>query len=113
MTTDKFRALALSFPDAVESSHMSHPDFRIKGRIFATLGYPDDQHGMVKLTVSQQKRFTKEAPGAFAPCSGKWGQRGATSVLLRLAKTPIVRAAIKLAYCNIAPGPLIRRRGGV
>ena len=54
MTSDKFRSLALEIPGALESSHQSHPDFRIGGKVFASLGYPDDAHGMVKLTPEEQ-----------------------------------------------------------
>ena len=57
MTADRFRRLALEISGAIESSHMNHPDFRIGGRIFASLGYPDDEHGMVKLTPEQQRIF--------------------------------------------------------
>jgi len=53
MTTDEFRNLALQISGVIESAHMGHPDFRIEGKIFATLGYPDDAHGMVKLTPEQ------------------------------------------------------------
>ena len=50
MTADEFRRIALSLPEAVEIGHMGHPDFRVRKKIFATLGYPDDAWGMVKLT---------------------------------------------------------------
>jgi len=57
MTANKFRSLALEISGALESSHMDHPDFRIGGKIFASLGYPDDEHGMVKLTPEQRGHF--------------------------------------------------------
>ena len=72
MTADKFRSLALEISGASESSHMSHPDFRVGGRIFATLGYPDDEHRMVKLTPEQQRTLQRKAPGVFEPCAGAW-----------------------------------------
>ena len=53
MTADEFRRIALSFPGSVEAAHMKHPDFRVHGKIFASLG-PDESWGMVKLTVEQQ-----------------------------------------------------------
>ena len=56
MTPDGFRRLALSLPEAIESAHMGHPDFRVGGRIFATLGSPDSSHGMVKLKPDQQAK---------------------------------------------------------
>jgi hypothetical protein len=100
MTPNKFRSLALNLPGAVESAHMGHPDFRVEGRIFATLGYPDDKSGMVKFTPDQQSKFLKEAPGVFAPCSGVWGQRGATNIHLPTAKVALLRTALKAAWNN-------------
>ena len=100
MTVDDFRRLALSLPEASESAHMGHPDFRVEGRIFATVGYPDDKSGMVKITPEQQNKFLKEAPGVFAPCSGVWGQRGATNVHLPTAKVGLLRTALKAAWQN-------------
>ncbi len=100
MTPDAFRKMALSYPNAVESSHMDHPDFRVNGTIFATLGYPDEKRGMAKLTPEQQKRFVKQAPDVFSPCNGAWGLRGATNVHLPSAKSPIIRAALDCAFQN-------------
>jgi hypothetical protein len=101
VTADKFRAIALSFPGALESAHMGHPDFRVNGRIFATLGHPDDESAMVKLTPSQQKSLMKKSPGILTPCAGKWGQRGATSVHLASANVALVRTTLKAAYQNV------------
>ena len=101
MTAEEFRKMALSFPGAVESAHMNHPDFRIDGKIFATLGYPDDDRGMVKLTPEQQRSFVREAPDVFDPCSGSWGRQGATNVHLPLAKKSLVRAALDCAFQNV------------
>jgi hypothetical protein len=100
MTADKFRALALSIPGASESEHMGHPDFRLAGKIFATLGYPDEHHGMVKLNAEQQRMFMRKAPGVFNPCSGAWGRQGATSVHLASAKVAVVRSALDDAREN-------------
>src|SRR5262245_7469251 len=101
MTADDFRKMALSFPGAVESAHMNHPDFRIEGRIFATLGYPDESSGMVKLTPEPQRAFGKKAPGVFKPCSGVWGERGATNVCLAWAKKNVLNAALDAAFKNV------------
>jgi hypothetical protein len=100
MTAERFRQLILDLPGASESAHMGHPDFRLEGRIFATLGYPDEKHGMVKLTPPQQRKFMKLAPGTFVPCGGVWGRRGATSVLLPAAKVGLLRAALDDAWRN-------------
>ena len=103
MTADKFRSLALQIPGARESAHMGHPDFRIEGKIFATLGYPNEDHGMVKFTPEQQRTFLKEAPGAFDSCAGGWGRNGATSVHLGSASVDLVRAALEAASKNFTP----------
>lgn len=101
MTVNEFRKRALGFKGAIESEHMNHPDFRVDGKIFATLGYPDETFGMVKLTPEQQMAFVEKSPEAFRPCNGVWGQRGATNVLLREVKKSEVRAAMKFALANI------------
>ena len=101
MTADKFRSLALGISGAIESSHMNHPDFRIGGRIFASLGYPDDDHGMVKLTPEQQGIFLKKAPKVFSPCAGAWGRQGSTSVHLPAAKVDLLRTALEAAAKSV------------
>jgi len=101
MTADEFRSMALGFPGVVESTHMEHPDFRVEGKIFATLGYPDEMSGMVKLTPEQQRSFLEKAPNTFSPCNGAWGQRGATNVQLASVKSQALRAALEAAYRNV------------
>ena len=109
MTPSKFRSLALSISGAVESAHMNHPDFRLQGRIFATLAYPDDQHGMVKLTPAQQKQFIQDAPQVFTSCSGAWGRSGATAVHLPSARVPLIRSALQLAAGNLTANTISSR----
>jgi hypothetical protein len=101
MTANQFRGLALKIPGAVESAHMDHPDFRIQGKIFATLGYPDKTSGMVKLSPEQQQDYVTKAPEVFKPCSGVWGKRGATNVDLVLADESLVRAAMEIAAQSV------------
>jgi hypothetical protein len=103
MTANDFRKIALALPETEERSHMSHPDFRVAGKIFATLGYPDLSRGMVKLPPEQQHYFSKDYPEAFVPVKGVWGRRGATSVHLKAAKKEILRKAIEAAWRNTAP----------
>ncbi|HLA95628.1 MAG TPA: MmcQ/YjbR family DNA-binding protein [Pyrinomonadaceae bacterium] len=81
MTSDEFRSLALSFPETIESSHMDHPDFRVGGKIFATLG-PDLDWGMAKLNAEQQAWFLTNEPDTFKPAAGAWGVGGATIITL-------------------------------
>ncbi len=110
MTIDQFRKMALSLPDTMEAAHMGHPDFRVRGKIFATLGYPDAGWGVVKLTPHEQKRLVEAEPGVFMPAAGAWGRRGMTSVRLRAARKTTVRGALAAAWTNTAPKTLARQR---
>jgi YjbR protein len=101
MTIDEFRKMALEIPGAVERSHMHHPDFRLAGKIFASLGIPDKNWGMVKLTPEQQRIFVEKAPEIFKPCRGAWGRQGYTNVYFPSAKAKIVRAALDAAAKNV------------
>jgi hypothetical protein len=109
MGVDEFRRLALGLPEAAESSHMAHPDFRVRGKVFATLGYPANGWGMVKLTADQQELFVQLEPEIFVPAKGAWGLRGATCVRLKSAPRGLVRRALAAAWCNTAPKRLARR----
>jgi hypothetical protein len=101
MTKDEFRHLALSFAGAVEAAHMNHPDFRVAGKIFATLGPESADWGMVKLTPEQQRGFMQTAPGVFTPSSGAWGLKGATQVDLSVATENVLYPALEAAWRNI------------
>ena len=109
MAGEQFRRLALSFPEAFESSHHKHPDFRVRGgKLFATLAYPDKNWGMVKLTPEQQQEFVGAQPKVFEPVTGGWGRGGATSVRLRAATKTILKPAMAAAWCNAAPKKLAK-----
>ena len=103
MTADDFRHIALSLPEAVESAHMDHPDFRVRNKVFATLGYPGEQWAMVKLTPDQQSEFVRREPGDFVPVTGGWGRRGATNIRLETADEATIRHAVLTAWRNVAP----------
>jgi hypothetical protein len=103
MTPDDFRRMALSLPEAVEGAHMGHPDFRVCGKIFATLAYPGEGLGMVKLTPDQQAAFVKAEPDAFMPVKGGWGLRGSTHVRLEKVQKPALQRALVTAWRNAAP----------
>jgi hypothetical protein len=107
MTAAEFRRIALSFPEAEESAHMSHPDFRVGGKIFATLGYPDDGHGMVILPPEEQARFIKSHPKIFAPAKGAWGKRGSTAVSLNAVDKVTLKHAMDIAWRQRAPKDLL------
>lgn len=102
MNAAEFREFALEIPDAVQQSHMRHPDFRLGGKVFATLNYPDENWAMVKLTPEHQREFIEKAPDVFKPCSGAWGRQGATNVYLPKAKASVVRAALDAGAKNVA-----------
>src|SRR5690242_12058499 len=103
MTAQEFRRMALKLDGATAWKHMGHPDFRVGGKIFASLGYPGPGWGMVKLTPEQQELFVQSQPAAFTPVKGAWGRGGATNVRLRAAKARPVREALRLAWGNAAP----------
>ncbi|MEO6461635.1 MAG: MmcQ/YjbR family DNA-binding protein [Candidatus Eisenbacteria bacterium] len=105
MTAGAFRKLALRLPEALESAHMGHPDFRVRGKIFATLG-PKEAWGMVMLTPVQQERFVLAEPNVFEPLPGAWGRKGCTRVELKPAKAPGVRLSLLAAWHNKAPKKL-------
>ncbi|HUI39033.1 MAG TPA: MmcQ/YjbR family DNA-binding protein [Candidatus Nitrosotalea sp.] len=110
MTPDGFRRLALSLDGAVESAHMNHPDFRVAGKIFATLFYPDERFGMVKLTPEQQADLVHDAPEVFTAVPGGWGLLGATRVILRAATKPVLMPALEAAWHNAFAAGSKRRK---
>src|SRR5512139_3390798 len=107
MSLASFRRIALALPDAVEGSHHGHADFRVGKRVFATLGYPDDKWGMVKLTSEQQALLADAEPGIFRPVPGAWGRNGSTNVLLAKADQLTLRSALSMAWRNVAPKSLL------
>ena len=100
MTPAGFRRLALALEGVVESAHMGHPDFRAGGRIFASLGYPDRQWGMVILTPEQQRTRVRADPDAFVPAAGKWGDQGSTTIRLNAVDEEALGEALTLAWQN-------------
>lgn len=115
MTTADFRRLALGLAGAEEGSHMGATDFRVGGRIFATLASAKDGFGNLMLTPEVQAEFVADAPRLFLPVAGGWGRMGATHV--RLADVPedvladALRAAWKLRVDKNAAGRQNRRAG--
>jgi hypothetical protein len=103
VTSQEFRRIALSLPEASENAHMGHPDFRVRNKVFATLGYPDDEWAMVKLTAEQQASFVGAQPEIFAPVKGGWGLRGATNVRIETGDEASIRHALVAAWRNVAP----------
>ena len=104
-----FRRLALKLPQTEERSHMNHPDFRVAGKIFATLAYPKKDWAMVKLTPIQQEDMVKAHSAAVQPVSGAWGRKGCTNVFLPKAGKKLAREALLMAWRNYAPSELVMK----
>ena len=100
MTGADFRRIALSMPEAVEGSHFNVPDFRVGGRIFATLAFEKEGFGVLMLTPEQQAGMVEDEPELFSPVPGGWGRRGATRVRLAKAPPDILEGALRTAWTN-------------
>lgn len=98
MTVADFRRLALSLPGAEEGSHMGSADFRVGGRIFATLASQKQGYGNLMLTPESQAEFVREAPDIFLPVPGGWGRNGATHVRLAKASEDLLAGALRAAW---------------
>jgi hypothetical protein len=112
VTVADFRRLALNLPETTENAHMGHPDFRVRNKIFASLGVPDKDWGMVKLVAEQQEMLVRAEPAVFKPAVGAWGRRGYTHVRLAAADRATVRSALAMAWRNTAPKSLLPRLPG-
>jgi hypothetical protein len=110
VTPATFRRLALSLPEAAEGAHMGHPDFRVRNKIFASLGVPDKGWGTLKLTAEQQAVLLAAEPAVFMPAAGAWGRRGSTLVRLAAADAATLGSALGMAWRNTAPKTLVAQR---
>lgn len=111
MTSKEFRKYALALPEAVEASHMGHPDFRVRQKIFATLG-PQEDWGMVKLPPAEQAALVEREPDVYAPATGAWGRSGCTIIQLADADRQTVKEALTAAWRNTAPKRLVAEFNG-
>ena len=98
MNAEDFRRIALSLPGAEESSHMGAPDFRVGGRIFATLASHSQGYGNLMLNLEQQAAFVEELPEVFVPIAGGWGRNGATHIRLAAANEDVLAGALRAAW---------------
>lgn len=108
MQQEEFRALALTFPEAVEASHFETADFRVRNKIFATLREADGR-AVLKLSPDEQQLVMATSPGLFEPVKGSWGQKGWTRVVLNRADAETVRHAMGMAWRSVAPRKLANR----
>jgi hypothetical protein len=97
MTPAEFRRAVLRFPEVVQGAHQGHADFRVGGRIIATMGYPTAAHAVVMLSPSDQDLIVRAHAG-FAPVPGKWGASGSTMITLATAERDAVEAALDAAW---------------
>jgi hypothetical protein len=109
---DEFRAAALAFPGAEEGAHMGHADFRVGGKIFATIGSPGPGWAMASLMPEQQQDFIHLAPDAFEPAAGAWGRGGSTLIRLERVPRDLMEAALAAAWRKRAPAKLLRAVDG-
>jgi hypothetical protein len=98
MDAEDFRRLALSLEGAEEGSHMGQVDFRVGGRIFATLAAVQQGYGNLMLTPELQAMFVGEEPNVFLPIPGGWGRNGATHVRLAAANEDLLAGALRTAW---------------
>src|SRR6185369_14522731 len=98
MNAADFRRIALSLEGAEEGSHMGSPDFRVGGRIFATLASQSQGYGNLMLTSEQQADFVRDMPDIFVPIAGGWGRMGATHLRLAAATEDVVAGALRTAW---------------
>src|SRR5208337_5510260 len=98
MTVADFRRIALTLEGAEESSHMGAADFRVGGRIFATLASISQGYGNLMLTPELQAAFIAERPDLFLPIHGGWGRMGATHIRLAVADEDSLRGALRSAW---------------
>lgn len=98
MDANDFRRIALSLEGAEEGSHMGHADFRVGGRIFATLASAAQGYGNLMLTPEQQAIFVEELPDVFVPIAGGWGRMGMTHIRLAAASEDILTGALHSAW---------------
>ena len=101
MEQDEFRALALTFPEAVEQSHFDTADFRVRNKIFATLRAADGR-AVLKLSPDEQQLVMATSPVMFAPVNGSWGLKGWTRVALDHADPDTVHHAMGMAWRSVA-----------
>jgi hypothetical protein len=105
ITSDEYRSMALALPEAIESSHLGTVDFRVRGKIFATLS-DKTERAVLKLTPEQQAMLTDAEPVIFSSVGGAWGGYGWTYLNFTAADPITARSALAMAWRNVAPKKL-------
>lgn len=112
MNIEDFRRIALTLPGAVQDSHCGAADFRVGGRIFATLAAATQGYGNLMLSVQQQADFVAEMPDVFFPVPGGWGRNGVTHVRLALVSEAVLEGALRTAWKLRSDKNVSARRSG-
>ena len=112
VTPAVFRRMALELPEVVEWEHQGKPDFRVGGRIFAALGWPDEGWGMLCLRPEEQDVMVRSEPAMFRPSSGRWGETGSTQVCLAEIDTGTLAVVLHMAWGARAGKRLCKRYAG-
>ena len=107
MTPEDFRRIALSMPGAATGAHNGHSDFRVGGKIFATLSLEDEGYGVLLLNEAQQAGMVKDAPEVFSPVPGDGERKGSTRVHLASVTSEMLEGALRTAWQKRAPKRLI------
>lgn len=107
VTNENFRKLAMSFPEATEQPHFEKTSFRVKKKIFATLELKT-QIAALKFSLVDQSVFIDIGKDLFYPAEGAWGKSGYTYVDLKKVNIKILKDAISISYCNVAPASLTK-----
>ncbi len=110
MTAADFRRIALSLPEAVEGSHFGQADFRVGGKIFATLALESEGYGVLLLTADQQAGMVEDEPEIFSPVPGGWGRKGSTRVHLAKVAPDILEGSLRTAWLRKAPKRLLDKK---
>jgi hypothetical protein len=108
VTAAGFRRIALRLPETAEGSHFGNADFRVGGKIFATLALESEGYGVLLLTPEQQAGMVEDLPEVFSPVPGGWGQKGATRVRLAKVTADLLEAALRTAWRRKAPKRLLQ-----
>ena len=112
MTADDFRRMALACEGAEEGSHMGAVDFRVGGRIFATLASIEHGFGNLMFTPDVQAAYLAEQPDVFLPVAGGWGRMGITHVRLATVHPDVLEGAVRMAWkIRVDKNGAARRRG--
>jgi hypothetical protein len=110
VTAADFRRIALSLPEAVEGSHFGQADFRVGGKIFATLGLASEGYGVLLLSPEQQAGMLEDEPEIFSPVPGGWGRKGSTRVRLAKVAPDILEGGLANRLAEKSPKAPLRQR---